>query len=257
MPTLAGAGSAQDGNTEVVARLLEERCASCHSPESDEPKARKKWPNARDLGATAGDPELVIPGDPEESELYLAVDFDDMPPPDSDSAPLAASEKELIAEWIRGGAPAGDPNAGAASSEAGGRSAIISWISHFHPLLVHFPLALLSAAFLAQVLVHLRPAWKTEAAASFCLALGALCAPPTAALGWLLAADLSHRGSDLLTHRILGTLTAVLALAVWGADRRWPGRRLLLLAGLAALVSATGHTGALLSSGAAWLKPPF
>lgn len=258
----------QEGVASEVAQLLTERCAACHSAESDQPRARRKWGDAADLAATASNPKLIVPGNLEESELYQVIDFGEMPPPDSDIAPLNAEQKALLASWIEAGAPppAPPPEAPTAPpedhvagerAEEGGGSAFMRWVSHFHPLIIHFPLGLLSAAFLAELLARVRPTWKTESAASFCLGLGALSAVPSAGLGWLLAESLSRSGSDLELHRWLGVSTALLSLAIWWASHRYPARRLLLLFVLAAIVGATGHTGGVLSYGADWLKPPF
>lgn len=264
----------QQGVAQDVARLLQERCSSCHSLESDDPKARRKWSDAGDLAATAINPKLVVPGDPDESELFAVIDFEDMPPGDSDVEPLNEAEKELLAEWIRAGAVVPEPvvaepaettpeqlteEGGKHEHEAEESNALTVWISHFHPLAIHFPIALLTAAFLAELFARVRPAWKSdgEAAARFCLALGALSALPSAFLGWMLAENLSHTGSDVELHRWLGSSTAIGAILVWWACRRWPTRRLLLLALLAAIVGATGHTGGALSYGADWLELPF
>lgn len=43
---------------------------------------------------------VVVPGDPDASQLYQRVKDDEMPP----EAPLPKSEKEWIREWIKGGA---------------------------------------------------------------------------------------------------------------------------------------------------------
>ena len=87
--------------------------------------------------------------------------------------------------------------------------------------------------------------------------LGALSALPSAYLGWMLAENTSHSGFELELHRWLGASTALLAVIAWFASRRWPQRRLLILLVLAGVVGATGHTGGVLSYGAAWLAPPF
>ena len=256
---LALAALPQESAARDVAELLEQRCAVCHSEGSETPKAERKWANANDLAATAANEDLVVAGDPDESELYVVLDMEEMPPEDSDVAPLTETERALVAEWIRAGALVPEDSAAASdgSESTGKPGSLLRWISHFHPLIVHFPIGLLTAAFLAELLYRLRPSWRTDSAATFCLALGALSSVPSAALGWLLAAHTSHSGFELDVHRWLGTLTAALALFAWWGVCRWPNRRLLLLLILAAIVGAVGHTGGALSFGSDWLKPPF
>ena len=99
--------SAQDTQERAVAvaDLLAERCARCHGPDSETPKATRHWADAKDLAGTVRDEDLIVAGDPDSSDLYLAISFEEMPPPDSEVAPLSDEEKALIADWIRDGAP--------------------------------------------------------------------------------------------------------------------------------------------------------
>ena len=211
----------------AVARLLGERCSDCHRPGSDEPKATRHWPDARDLAKTVQDPELIVAGVPDDSNLFLAISFGDMPPPDSGVAPLSEAEQALVEAWIRDGAAVPTPTAlPPVSGEAGAspetpsgwmQTSPVRWLSHFHPLVVHFPVALLTAALIAELLAGISGHTGLRTAATFCLALGAFSALPTAGLGWLLAENSSHRGSELFNHRWLGVSTAVLSLLVlWG-----------------------------------------
>lgn len=246
----------------ALAALLDARCASCHAPGADEPKALKKWAAARDLVATAADPELVVPGDPDESELFLSVDFDDMPPPESDIEPLTDDEKALIAAWIRAGATVPEAqrpvDGEAAPAKAGARTTAVGvWIARWHPLVVHFPIGLLVAAFVAELLRRARPAWRTGDAATFCFALGALATVPAAGLGWWLAEHTAHDAEALDLHRWLGVGLAVASIVAWAIAAKKPNARLALLALLAALVTAAGHTGGVLTYGADWLALPF
>jgi uncharacterized membrane protein/mono/diheme cytochrome c family protein len=254
------AGLPQGSPAVEVADLFATRCASCHSAGSESPKALKKWADAKNLFATASNPKLVVPGNLDDSELFQSVDFDDMPPPESDVAALTDAEKALIASWISGGATVPDElreGAETASTGSGRTKSPVVWLARFHPLIVHFPVGLLTAAFLAELLRRVRPRWNTEGAATFCLALGALSSVPSAGLGWLLAANSAHTGDDLELHRWIGVATAVLALLVWWAAVRMPARRFWLLLVLAAIVGAAGHTGGVLSYGADWLALPF
>lgn len=260
---IALAGLPQTSPASDVAELLVARCASCHSAGADQPKALKKWADAKDLFATASNPKLVIAGDLDGSELFQSIDFDDMPPPESDIAALTDDEKALIARWIEGGALVPDEwRAGAATSSensgGGGRTkSLVVWFARFHPLLVHFPVGLLIAAFVAEALYRVRPSWNTDSAATFCLGLGALASMPSAVLGWILADHTLHSADALDLHRWVGVATAVLAVAVWWIAVRKPRLRMVLLLVLAVLVSVAGHTGGVLSYGADWLSTPF
>lgn len=73
------------GYSESIQPLFQEKCSSCHRPAGPIPNLLD-YPTAR---AKAG------------RILSRAVESDDMPP----GAPLTREEKELIARWVRGGAP--------------------------------------------------------------------------------------------------------------------------------------------------------
>jgi mono/diheme cytochrome c family protein/uncharacterized membrane protein len=129
---------------------------------------------------------------------------------------------------------------------------LIGWLGNFHPATVHFPVALLTAAAVAELLrlVTRRPAF--DAITRYCLWFGALTAVAAAVLGWFLGGFRVMDASWLLTaHRWLGTsttFTAVLLLALSEGSRapeRWRTRicfRSVLLI-LTGLVLATGFFG--------------
>jgi uncharacterized membrane protein len=131
-----------------------------------------------------------------------------------------------------------------------------------HPLLVHFPIALLLVAALAEIisLTARLPGWHLVAVAN--VRAGAAFAVASAAAGWLLASSRVVEVSPTLEwHRWLGlaaTVTAVAtAVATVSVDerprRQWRYR--IALAGTAALVAAAGHFGAVLVWGADFLRP--
>jgi uncharacterized membrane protein len=139
----------------------------------------------------------------------------------------------------------------------------MAFIGRLHPLLVHFPIALVIAAAAAEVAAVLTSdgGWRTVAERN--LRAGAVFALLAAMAGWRLAlAPGMERSSLLEWHRWLGTLAAVTALAaVLGTPasvgrsplRVWTFRIALLAAG--ALVTLTGHLGGLLVWGADFLRP--
>jgi len=128
-------------------------------------------------------------------------------------------------------------------------------------VVVHFPIALLLAAALAELvgLKVRRPFFRDSA--RYCLILGALAGIVTATLGWMDAAFQSGDAETkhlIFIHRWLGTSTAAVAvialvLCIRAARDPKPGRRTLYLVVLflaAALVAITGHFGGLISYGA-------
>ena len=139
----------------------------------------------------------------------------------------------------------------------------MAFFARLHPLLVHFPIALLIAAFGAEVVVVLsgQPRWRIAALAN--LGAGAVCALLAALAGWSLASQLGIESTQVLEwHRWLGTFAAGMALAavvaavgIRGQSRLalWSYRGVLLLA--AALVAAAGHFGGVLVWGAEFLRP--
>jgi uncharacterized membrane protein len=132
----------------------------------------------------------------------------------------------------------------------------------FHPLLVHFPIALVLIAAVAELvsLTTRFPEWHTAAVAN--IRAGAAFAVASAGAGWILASSRMVEASPVLEwHRWLGAAGAVAAVAAalatanpdWSSRRLWPYRAALFLA--AALVGVAGHFGAVLVWGADFLHP--
>ncbi|MGH8020197.1 MAG: c-type cytochrome domain-containing protein [Opitutaceae bacterium] len=142
--------------------FLERHCAECHGGHVSRPKA--------DFGYILDLPRLIddnyiIPGEPENSDLYLALISEDedvrMPPEDSESPHPDAAAVEMVRQWIASGAPL--DNAAATSDVTKAADASINEsaeeaapdiaeamplgrvVGRLHPLLVHFPIALVSA----------------------------------------------------------------------------------------------------------------
>jgi mono/diheme cytochrome c family protein len=243
-----------------VRDLFAARCAGCHGPDLARPKGRFAY--VTDLARLAGNPELVAPGRPDESELWELVRRNEMPPADSPTGPLTVGEKELVRAWITAGAPAAMPTPAARSANMPVALTTIDrlwrWLGKFHLLALHFPIALVLVAAVGEA----HAAWRRSPPASsqavrFCLGMAAAGAAPTAALGWLHAAAGNGIGSpQLLTaHRWLGTVTAawlvLTALVVTRtaspvqprAPVRW------MLAGAVVLTVLTAHLGGLLGHG--------
>jgi uncharacterized membrane protein len=136
-------------------------------------------------------------------------------------------------------------------------------IGRLHPLLLHFPIALVLIAAAAE-LVAIRTEHRTlRVVAVANVRVGALCAVAAALTGWLLAsASVVDDVRSLEWHRWIGTAAAVAtigaALASTGMDRQSPKLRWLyriVLFWAAALVAIAGHLGARLVWGADFLRP--
>jgi uncharacterized membrane protein len=131
-----------------------------------------------------------------------------------------------------------------------------------HPLLVHFPIALVLIAAVAELasLTTRFPGWHTVAVAN--IRAGAAFAIASAGAGWILASSRIVEASPALEwHRWLGLAAGVAAVAaaLWASDLNQPSRRRwlyrLALFSAAALVAVAGHFGARLVWGADFLRP--
>ena len=139
----------------------------------------------------------------------------------------------------------------------------MTFIGRLHPLLIHFPIALVIAAAAAECAAVLTgdKSWRTLAVRN--LRAGAVFALLATLTGWRLALAPEMEASPLLEwHRWLGSSAAgatfAAALASLGlgggsAVEVWAYRFALFTAG--ALVAATGHFGGLLVWGADFLRP--
>ncbi len=143
-------------------------------------------------------------------------------------------------------------------------SGLLAAIGRFHPMVVHFPIALIIvAAFLAaleSVRTVAQP--RVRGAALILTHLGAISAVVAALIGWSAWAQASYpdQAQTLDLHRWLGTTSAVVAFtasvcagcSISRPARLWAWRISLWLG--AAAVSVTGHFGASLVFGSnyAW-----
>lgn len=100
------AGAAAPVDPATVRQILILRCGECHG--SQLPKPKGKFGHVGDLARLAADPEMVVPGEPDRSELYLLMVEEDpefrMPPASSKGGELSALELATIRDWIAGGA---------------------------------------------------------------------------------------------------------------------------------------------------------
>jgi uncharacterized membrane protein len=264
--------AAGSGLAEQVLAIQEAKCLGCHGPDSDKPKALRKYKSPLDLAATVE--EFVTPGDPEDSDLYFLLLDGDMPPDDSDVDPLTEAQVEIYRQWILAGAPLPEVSSTqvdpGGSAEPGGMVEPVppavpqSWqqralalLGRQHPAVVHFPIGLLLSGALLEILIRFRRREAWLHAQRFCLRFGFLTALAAVGLGWLLAQD--HRLSDdLQLHRWLGvsaTVLAFLTALIIPKHAESPRRsfRFLLMSMATALV-LTGHFGGYMVFGADYFR---
>jgi uncharacterized membrane protein/mono/diheme cytochrome c family protein len=246
-----------------VYRIFERSCAQCHD------RGRAKKPKAfgviLDLDALSANDDYVVSGKPDDSEIVLCLTgdgwADQMPPADSDAPPVSTEEQVLIRAWVAGGAGSAGLSAEemAASSHAHAEPqsaaqakpfSLYRLVGKVHPVMVHFPVALLLVAFLAEIGVLLGWTWLAPVVRvnTWIAALGGIAAVVT---GLVAQGVQGHSDDSVWLHKWLGISTTALALialiSVEFAERKCCsiarlGLRLALLAG-ALLVSAAGYSG--------------
>jgi hypothetical protein len=88
--------------------ILSDRCFTCHGPDPSERRAKLRLDEAEHALGEPGSGAAIVPGNLEESELWLRITSTDphelMPPAKSGKRPLSAQEVALIRAWIEGGA---------------------------------------------------------------------------------------------------------------------------------------------------------
>lgn len=251
----------------AVLGIVEVKCTQCHGPQvATPPKGFGYVTDLRKLVESG----KVVPGKPDDSPLYKMVHSGMMPGKKAKNGELTDRQIEVIRAWIAAGAPAvsgvvasGSTTAPAPLGPQAGATAFerFAWqVGKHHLQLVHFPIALLLAGVLAELLNRYRPAPERRWCARFCLWLGAISAVATAATGWLL--DSSRTWTDqqeevLDAHGWLGTSAAALAVTMvilgWVLLRK-PGKAAAWIyvagvVGAGVLVSLAGHWGGMVAWG--------
>ncbi len=253
---------------ERVRDIFEAKCVDCHGPELPRPKG--KFGHVLDLQRMADNPDYVVRGDPEKSELYIMVRDDEMPGEDAPVPALTPEEKEIVKRWVEIGAPGALASGGEAEPAPTATAApekqepiwrrALRWVGKLHPVSTHFPVGLMMAAVLAEALGWWtrRESWLHTV--RFLVAVAALGGLGAAGLGWVNAYFSSYSkdvGALLWWHRWLGTGTALwaalCAVLVFidscpeGSRARQRFRGALLLG--AALVGLSGFLGSALIYG--------
>lgn len=84
----------------VYDNIIIEKCLDCHSGKGK----GAKYPLTSWEEIANSPLELIIPGNPEESGLYIAVTRKDEKRMPSEGAPLSVEELKAIYDWIKNGA---------------------------------------------------------------------------------------------------------------------------------------------------------
>jgi uncharacterized membrane protein len=130
-------------------------------------------------------------------------------------------------------------------------TSLFSWLGRFHPVVVHFPIALLISAAIGETLfARTRNAFFSDAV-RFCIWIGVAGALVAAPLGWIFAGFRLVDDEWVLTaHRWAGTTTFIATLTLfWVSERTYRAvsrTRTALrysLGVVACLVSLTGFLG--------------
>jgi hypothetical protein len=106
---VAAASQAVDFNRQIRP-LLSDRCFACHGPDEQARKAQLRLDTEEGAYATRGagsDWQVLVPGEPDQSELYLRItaeDPADRMPPAKSKLRLDEEEKALLRLWIEQGA---------------------------------------------------------------------------------------------------------------------------------------------------------
>jgi uncharacterized membrane protein/mono/diheme cytochrome c family protein len=273
-PPALGEPLTQAGELDLTSRvrtIFSAKCAECHGAGLSRPRGNFDY--ITDLKRVANNPALVVPFEPAQSELWNLIRDDEMPPAEAEAGTLSAEEKEVIRAWIEAGAPtdtslqfltAAPPTAAAldrATTEARNRSLwvrTLRMLGKLHVLVIHFPIALLVAAAVAEMWSMWRKVAMPSPVVRFCVLLGAAGAVQAMALGWL-HADFAGSGAGtpqtLALHRWIGTAAGIWAVGIFIMSEREARRgirtlffRVVLLVG-ALLVGAAAHLGGTLVYG--------
>jgi uncharacterized membrane protein len=247
-----------------VRTVFSAKCMQCHSARLARPKGKLGY--LLDLDRVAANPKLVVKFDPAASELWKEIDDGDMPPDDAKAGPLTEPEKQLVHQWIKSGAPApllaipisAPISEGDDSPERPLAARLLGLLGKLHMMVVHFPIALLAAAAIAESWWIWKRRFGMSNVVRFCVLLGAAGAVVAGILGWIHATYggfINDSGQALMLHRWLGTAAGLAAIATalvceWDVLR---ARRSMLFRGVlfasAALVGAAGHFGGMLVYG--------
>jgi mono/diheme cytochrome c family protein/uncharacterized membrane protein len=268
-PAAAGAAAVRD--------LYRKRCARCHGADGTGAMSRGRLSEIPDFTAASWQAQR---SDTQMVKSILDGKGTEMPPQQgkiteeqakrlvayirsfapSTKKPPRQEERQVPQPTLSSGLQQPDvPTSGEgreAEPVAGFSEKLLEWLGRFHPPSVHFPVALLTAAAVAELLGMATGKRSFDAVTRYCVWFGALTAVVAGVLGWLRGGlSLTDASWILMTHRWLGTSTVACAVLVLGLSemsrrlrRNRLGFRIVLFAG-AILVLVTGFFGGAVVNG--------
>jgi mono/diheme cytochrome c family protein/uncharacterized membrane protein len=238
--------------------LFQRLCANCHGADGTGSQARDEVPETPDFTEASWQARR---SDAQMMASILDGKGSEMPPL---RGKISDEQVRGLVAYIRSFSPSvgtsgpGQPDGLALPGSAQAKpptaflAKLIRWLGRFHPPLVHFPIALLTAAAVAELLRLVTGKLEFDAISRFCLWFGAFTAVAAGILGWFLAGfRLTDASWAMMMHRWIGTFTvpvAVLSLVLSEMSRPPARRRTkvwyrVALFVTAALVSVTGFFG--------------
>ncbi len=260
----------EEPKVEELYRIFHRHCVRCHGGHLE--RAKGGFSYVLDFQRMRDNPDLIVPGKPDRSEVYLLMSDPDpdlrMPPGSSDVPPVSTEDLELIRKWIAEGAKleAMQTKSDETTSETDAASSaqppprkegksLTAIIGATHPMLIHFPIALLICALVAEGLRYGTKKNELVYATRLCLWLGLLSFIPAGISGFLSADVSGYTAATVGGHRNSGIAAAVLAFATCIAlelsERRHKGGWIMwiLLVLAVIVVSMTGHLGGVIVHG--------
>lgn len=135
-------------------------------------------------------------------------------------------------------------------------AAIFQFFGRLHPLVLHFPIALLVIALLFEVLAK-RGQKEFAKGAQLLLWLGAYTAVISAIAGYLLSINGGYAGDSFVFHKWFGLATSLIVVLLIDLRERLSNAVLPLYSVLVILLVITGHYGASLTHGEDFLTEVF
>jgi len=146
-----------------------------------------------------------------------------------------------------------------------GLGKFIKWVGNFHPISIHFPIALIIMTGLAELLFRYYPSPMFSYSSRFMIIAAAITAPPTALLGLAYGYEAEYTGAliDIFWwHRFCGITTAGLAVIAAACNELYVRKNIgkpayyhVLLGITILFVTVTGYLGGEMTFGLFHLFP--
>ena len=136
---------------------------------------------------------------------------------------------------------------------------IFQFVGRLHPLVLHFPIALILTSFLFELLKEVRKKANFAEPAVLLLWLGAFSAVISAIAGYLLSINGNYQGDTFIFHQWFGLATSLIAALIIQLRTKHGFAKLFMpfYGGLTILLIVTGHFGASLTHGEDFLTEVF